>query len=65
MKDLFTIIFGSLGVLGTIIICAVVVLVLYLLGVAAVFLLKWGTIITILCIGASCIAKNMDNPKKQ
>jgi len=51
-------IFGSIGVLGMIVICVFLCIVLWLLGVATVFILKWGTIVSVLLIGASCIFKN-------
>jgi hypothetical protein len=64
MKEILKIIFGSIGAIGIVVICAIVFLVLYLLGAVTVFVLKWGTIATILIIGVICIIKNMDKPKK-
>lgn len=64
MLDLIKIAFASIGVFGMIIICAVACLVLYLLGVAFVFILKWGTIISVILIGVTCIIQNTERPKK-
>lgn len=65
MLDFIKIIFASIGVVGMVIICAVACLVLYLLGAALMFILKWGAIVSILLIGVTCIIQNTERPKKK
>lgn len=65
MLNLIKIICGSIGVVGMIIICVIICLVLYLLGVALMFILKWGAIGSIILIGVTCIVQNTEKPKKK
>ena len=58
------VILSSIGIVGMIIICAIMCLVIWLLGAATLFVLKWGSIVSILLIGATCIVKSVDRNEK-